>query len=94
MIIHFSSPVGRSVNDFIDPQECTVKYSSFNEVFQMIQNMDPNALMRKWMFPMPLGYYLLNLRILVCWDLSLWAITTLITVCLWSVLYLVLYLLR
>lgn len=47
MIINISSPAGRSVNEFIDPQEYTVKYSSSDEVVQMIQNMDPNALMGK-----------------------------------------------
>lgn len=47
MIINLSSPAGRSVNNFIDPQECTVKYSSFDEAVQMIQNLGPNALIGK-----------------------------------------------
>ena len=41
MIMNLSSPAGRSVNDFIDPQECTVKYFSFDEAGLMIQIWGP-----------------------------------------------------
>lgn len=45
--MNLSSPVGRSVNDFIDPRECTVKYSSFDEAVLMIQNLGLTAMIGK-----------------------------------------------
>jgi hypothetical protein len=32
MITHLSYPEGRAINDFIDPDLCTVRYTSFDNV--------------------------------------------------------------
>lgn len=34
MIINLSSPVDRSINNFIDSKRCTAKYSSFDEAVE------------------------------------------------------------
>lgn len=34
MIINLSSPVDRSINNFIESKGCTVKYSSFDEAVE------------------------------------------------------------
>lgn len=34
MIINLSSPVDRSINNFIDSKGCTAKYSSFDEAVE------------------------------------------------------------
>lgn len=47
MIHHLSYPKGNSVNDFIDPQLCTVQYSSIDSVMDMIANMSPGVLLGK-----------------------------------------------
>jgi hypothetical protein len=36
MITHLSYPEGRGINDFIDPDLCTVRYTSFDNVIEMI----------------------------------------------------------
>lgn len=85
MVINLSSPLGKSANDFLDPQKCTLKYSSFDDAVQMIQNLGPNALIGK----MDVSNALRSLPVRPQ-DLSLLvfkAITTLISVCLWAVLY-------
>lgn len=40
LIHHLSFPEGESVNDFIDPELCTVQYTSFDEAIHMIQDME------------------------------------------------------
>lgn len=85
MVINLSSPLGKSANDFLDPQKCTLKYSSFDDAVQMIQNLGPNALIGK--MDVSNAFRSLPVR---PQDLSLLvfkAITTLISVCLWAVLY-------
>ena len=39
LISHLSSPVGSSVNEFIDSEMCSVSYSSFENAIQMIQRL-------------------------------------------------------
>ena len=36
MITHLSYPEGRGINDFIDSDLCTVRYTSFDNVIEMI----------------------------------------------------------
>ncbi|MCU7858829.1 MAG: hypothetical protein KZQ86_03130 [Candidatus Thiodiazotropha sp. (ex Lucinoma kastoroae)] len=43
LIHHLSHPRGRSVNDFIDPQLCSVQYTSFDEAVFMLQDLGPNC---------------------------------------------------
>lgn len=47
LIHHLSFPEGESVNDFIDPELCTVQYTSFDEAIHMIQDMGKGCLMAK-----------------------------------------------
>ncbi|MES9881411.1 MAG: reverse transcriptase domain-containing protein [Sedimenticola sp.] len=47
LIHHLSYPTGQSVNDYIDPELCTVQYSSFDEAVQMIQKLGPGCLVGK-----------------------------------------------
>ena len=39
MIHHLSYPHGESVNDYIDPQLCSVQYTSFDEAVKLIQDL-------------------------------------------------------
>ena len=39
LITHLSYPKENSVNDFIDEKVCAVKYSSFDQVFDMISGL-------------------------------------------------------
>lgn len=47
LIHHLSSPEGQSLNDFIDPDLCSVKYSSFDQAIHMIQDMGRGCLLGK-----------------------------------------------
>lgn len=47
LIHHLSYPHGSSVNDFIDKNVCTVKYSSFDEALNMLANLGPGALIAR-----------------------------------------------
>ena len=39
LIHHLSYPAGDSLNDFIDPSDCTVQYTSFDNAVEMIQSL-------------------------------------------------------
>ena len=39
LISHLSSPLGESVNDFIDPNLCSVSYSRFEDAIKKIQKL-------------------------------------------------------
>ena len=43
MITHLSYPEGRGINDFIDPDLCTVRYTSFDNVIEMISKLGKKA---------------------------------------------------
>ncbi len=43
LIHHLSYPSGESVNDYIDPQICSVRYTSFDEAVFLIQDLGPNC---------------------------------------------------
>lgn len=47
LIHHLSFPDGDSLNDFIDPDLCSVQYTSFDEAIHMIQDMGQGCLMGK-----------------------------------------------
>lgn len=47
MIHHLSYPKGDSVNDYIDPELCTVQYTSFDEAVQMVQKLGTNCYLGK-----------------------------------------------
>lgn len=47
MITHLSYPSDRGINDFIDPDLCTVQYASFDGVVDMIANLGRGALIGK-----------------------------------------------
>ena len=47
LITHLSSPQGFSINDFIDPSNSTVSYSSFDNTLKLINNVGPGALLGK-----------------------------------------------
>lgn len=47
LITHLSAPEGNSINDFIDPKYCSVKYSSFDEAVTLIQSQGPACLIGK-----------------------------------------------
>lgn len=47
LISHLSSPLGSSINDFIDPEKCSVSYSSFDNAVQMIQKLGKSAKLGK-----------------------------------------------
>jgi len=48
LIHHLSYPIGSSINDFIDPKICSVKYTEFDEAVFMIQDLGKNC----WLFKM------------------------------------------
>ncbi|CAC5420125.1 unnamed protein product [Mytilus coruscus] len=43
LIMHLSFPNGCSVNDFVDPNETSVKYTSFDEVIDMVSSLGKGA---------------------------------------------------
>ena len=43
LITHLSYPVSEGINDFIDPVHCTVHYTSFDRVVEMLSNIGRNA---------------------------------------------------
>lgn len=43
LIHHLSYPPGESINDYIDPNLCTVQYTSFDEAVKLIQNLGQNC---------------------------------------------------
>jgi len=47
LIHNLSFPPNESVNDFIDRDDCSVKYSSVDEAVKLIQNLGSNALLAK-----------------------------------------------
>ena len=47
LITHLSYPENDSVNDFIDPQICSVKYLSFDKVVDMVSGLGKSALCGK-----------------------------------------------
>ena len=47
LITHLSYPENKSVNSFIDPEECTVVYTSLDEVLQEIAKMGKGTLLAK-----------------------------------------------
>ncbi|KAK3107863.1 hypothetical protein FSP39_023831 [Pinctada imbricata] len=47
MITHLSYPPSQSINDFIDPEPCTVRYTSFDTVVEMIAKLGPDTELAK-----------------------------------------------
>ena len=47
LVLNLSYPPNNSVNDFIDEQFCTVRYSSIDEAVRMVQDLKPGALLAK-----------------------------------------------
>lgn len=47
LIHNLSFPTNHSINDFIDKEYCSVKYSSIDDAVKMIQNIGRNALLAK-----------------------------------------------
>jgi hypothetical protein len=47
MILNLSAGKGNSINEFIDPQLCTVHYSTFEEAVNLIHNLSQGALLAK-----------------------------------------------
>ena len=47
LITNLSAAHGRSINDFIDQKFCSVQYTNFDTVLQMIAKLGPNALLAK-----------------------------------------------
>lgn len=47
LIHHLSYPEGCSVNDFIDPEICSVQYTSFDEAVNMVQDLGSGCLLGK-----------------------------------------------
>lgn len=43
LITHLSFPYKNSVNDYIDKKFCTVKYSSFDKIVEMVANLGKGA---------------------------------------------------
>ena len=43
LIHHLSSPRGSSINDNIDPRECTVSYTSFDDAVALVVSLGKNA---------------------------------------------------
>ena len=47
LITHLSYPQANSVNDFLDPQACSVQYTSFDKVVEMVAKQGVNAKLAK-----------------------------------------------
>ena len=47
LIHHLSYPQNESVNDYIDPKLCFVKYASFDEAVALVQNLEQGCLLGK-----------------------------------------------
>jgi hypothetical protein len=47
LIHNLSFPLNESVNDFIDKDQCTVKYASIDDAVKIIQNLGKHVLLAK-----------------------------------------------
>ena len=47
LVHHLSYPSGDSVNDFINPELCSVQYTSFDEAVHMVQDLGRGCLLGK-----------------------------------------------
>ena len=47
MILHFSAPVGSSINDFIDKEEYSLHYASVDDAVHSLLTLGPGAMMAK-----------------------------------------------
>ena len=45
MITHLSYPPGQGVNSFIDQEDCSVRYSSFDEIVSIVSDLGKGALL-------------------------------------------------
>ena len=43
LIHHLSYPAGQSLNDYINPSNCTVQYTSFDTAIHMVQDLGPKC---------------------------------------------------
>lgn len=86
LIHHLSYPFDYSVNDFIDTEACSVQYTSFDEVLDMIVKLGSGAFLGKWMLNQHLGYFPLTLQTISYLVSNL--IMIIITICVyqWAVL--------
>jgi hypothetical protein len=55
LIQHLSFPLGKSVNDGIDPVFSTVHYTSFDKVLDSVAKLGRNTLLARWIFFQLLG---------------------------------------
>ena len=47
LITNLSAPQGKSINEFINPEICSVHYSSFDQAVSMVHKLGPNAQIAK-----------------------------------------------
>lgn len=47
LIQHLSHPAGESINDYLDPEVCAVKYASFDSAVRLVVSVGKGALMAK-----------------------------------------------
>lgn len=87
LITHLSFPKFNSVNFFKDPEESSVKYTSFDSVIQMIAKIGQGAFIAKCDIKSALDFCQCVQGILTYLVLCLMACSTLISVYQWGVLY-------
>ena len=84
MIQHLSAPRGASVNDHIDPQECGVNYSTFDDAVDLITRLGQGAFMGKADIQL-FGFYRCILMILSYWACASTVFTIMIVASRWDV---------
>jgi hypothetical protein len=47
LIHHLTHPKGSSVNDFVDPELCSVQYASIDQAIAAIQRLGPGTMLAK-----------------------------------------------
>ena len=47
LIMDLPYPKGDSINDYIDPEECSIKFDNFDRAVQMVAQLGQGALMAK-----------------------------------------------
>ena len=48
LIMDLSFPKGDAINDYIDPDDCTIKFDSFDRAIEMVSTLGKGALMGSW----------------------------------------------
>lgn len=92
LITHLSYPEMNSVNHFIDPEDCSVAYTSLDQVLQEVARLGKGTVLAKMDIKSAFRLMIINPGDFDLLGFKLREIITLISACQWGVQFLVIYL--